>query len=95
MTGDRAVPCHLWAGIDPALFGNWIVLAMAGYFTAIVRAPITGIILLVEMTGSLSHLLPLTVVSVVAYVTADLLKSNPIYESLLENQVIWVPVGQA
>ena len=76
-----------WAGISPGLLDNWIVLAMGGYFTAIVRAPITGIILLVEMTGSLSHLLPLTVVSIVAYVTADLLKSNPIYESLLENQI--------
>jgi H+/Cl- antiporter ClcA len=76
-----------WAGINPALFGNWVVLAMAGYFTAIVRAPITGIILLVEMTGSLNHLLPLTVVSIAAYVTADLLKSKPIYESLLENQI--------
>jgi len=60
---------------------------MAGYFTAIVRAPITGIILLTEMTGSFTHLLSLTVVSIVAYVVADLLKSMPIYESLLENQI--------
>jgi H+/Cl- antiporter ClcA len=82
--GNLAV---LWAGIDPAIFGNWVVLAMAGYFTAIVRAPITGIVLLVEMTGSLSHLLPLTVVTIVSYVTADLFKSKPIYEYLLENQI--------
>ena len=71
-------------GVDPALFSNWIVLAMAGYFTAIVRAPITGILLLIEMTGSLNHLLPLAIVSLVAYVVADLLKSKPIYESMLE-----------
>ena len=77
----------IWAGISPALLDNWIVLAMAGYFTAIVRAPITGTVLLVEMTGSFTHLLPLTVVSIAAYATADLLKSNPIYESLLKTQV--------
>lgn len=76
-----------YLGVDQNLFYNFIILAMAGYFTAIVRAPITGIILLVEMTGSFSHLLSLTIVSIAAYVTADLLKSAPIYESLLENQV--------
>lgn len=74
-------------GVDTALFYNFIILAMAGYFTAIVRAPITGIVLLVEMTGSFTHLLPLTIVSIMAYVTADLLKSKPIYDSLLENML--------
>ena len=37
------------------------------------------------MTGSLHHLLSLTVVSITAYIVADLLKSAPVYESLLEN----------
>ena len=63
---------------------NFIILAMAGYFTAVVRAPITGIILLTEMTGSFSQLLSLSVVSIVAYIMADILASKPIYESLLE-----------
>ena len=57
---------------------------MAGYFTAIVRAPLTGIILIFEMTGSVSQMLSLTLVSIVAYITATLLRSKPIYESLLE-----------
>jgi hypothetical protein len=76
-----------YAGVNPMLFLNFVVLAMAGFFSAIVRAPITGILLLTEMTGSFSQLLPLTLVSLIAYVTADLLKSVPIYESLLENQL--------
>lgn len=67
------------------LFANFIILSMAGTFTAIVRAPMTGILLLVEMTGSFSHLLPLALVSLVAYIVADLLKSEPIYDSLLAN----------
>ncbi len=74
------------AGVaDENCFYNFLILAMAGYFTAIVRAPITGVILLVEMTGSFSHLLPLTLVAVCAYVTAEFLHSKPIYDSLLEN----------
>lgn len=71
--------------LDPLYINNFILLAMAGYFTAIVRAPVTGIILIFEMTGSLNHLLSIAIVTIVAYVVADLMKSKPIYESLLEN----------
>ncbi|MBA4699830.1 MAG: ClC family H(+)/Cl(-) exchange transporter [Ruminococcus sp.] len=71
-------------GLDSIYINNFILLAMAGYFTAIVRAPITGIILLFEMSGSVNQLLSLAVVSVTAYIIATLLKSEPIYESLLD-----------
>lgn len=74
-----------YLGVDPELYYNFIILAMAGYFTAIVRAPITGIVLVMEMTGSFTHMLSLTVVAVTAYVVADLLKSPPVYEALLDN----------
>ncbi len=63
---------------------NFIIMGMAGYFTAIVKSPVTGIILISEMTGSLSHLLPLALVCLVSYVTSDLLKTKPIYDQLLE-----------
>ena len=65
------------------LIGNFIILGMAGYFSAIVRAPITGIILITEMTGSFSHLLTLSMVSLVAYLVPDLMKCPPIYDQLL------------
>lgn len=74
-------------GFDTDLFYNFVILAMVGFFTSIVRAPITGVILLIEMTGSFTHLLPLTIVSIFSYVVADLLKSIPIYDSLLDNQI--------
>lgn len=71
-------------GMDPDYINNFVLLAMAGYFTAIVRAPLTGIILIFEMTGSVSQMLSLSIISIVAYIVATLLKSDPIYESLLE-----------
>lgn len=71
-------------GLDPMYINNFILLSMAGYFTAIVRAPLTGIILLFEMSGSVSQMLSLAIASVTAYITATLLKSEPIYESLLD-----------
>lgn len=73
--------------IDSSFVVNFIVLAMAGYFTAIVKAPITGIILITEMTGSFSHLLSISVVSITAYVVTEMLASKPIYELLLERMI--------
>lgn len=77
--------CINFLGVSTEFFNNFIILSMAGYFTAIVRAPITGIVLITEMTGSFTHLLSLTVVSIIAYIVADLLNSVPIYDSLLDN----------
>jgi H+/Cl- antiporter ClcA len=70
--------------LDSGLYYNIIMLAMAGYFAAIVRAPITGLLLLTEMTGDFTNFLPLTLVCVISYVTAEALGSKPIYDSLLE-----------
>ncbi|AWK52141.1 H(+)/Cl(-) exchange transporter ClcA [Clostridium beijerinckii] len=69
---------------DSMYINNFIILAMAGYFAAVVRSPITGTILITEMTGTFSHLLSLAIVSIVAYIVADVLGSKPIYEALLE-----------
>lgn len=74
-------------GYDSRLFYTLIILSMAGYFTSIVRAPITGIVLIIEMTGSFHHLLSLSVVSIISYIVADGVKSIPIYDSLLDNQL--------
>ena len=73
-----------YMGLDMMYINNFVVLAMAGYFAAIVRAPLTGIILIFEMTGSTSQMMSLSIVSVAAYIVATLLRSKPIYESLLE-----------
>ncbi len=70
--------------LDNSFISTFIILAMAGYFTAVVRAPITGTILITEMTGSFHHLFPIALVSITAFIIADLLGSKPIYESLLE-----------
>lgn len=69
------------------LLSNFIILGMAGYFSAIVRAPITGIVLISEMTGSLSHLLTLSLVSLLAYLIPDLIKCRPIYDQLLRRML--------
>ena len=74
-------------GFEETYIQYFVVLGMAGYFSAIVRAPITGIILICEMTGTFSNLLSLSMVSLIAYMVADLIKSPPLYEALTERLV--------
>lgn len=71
-------------GMNPVYINNFVLLGMVGYFTAIVRAPLTGVILLFEMSGSVSQMLSMSIVSVTAYIVATLMKSEPIYDSLLK-----------
>ncbi|HHV73335.1 MAG TPA: ClC family H(+)/Cl(-) exchange transporter [Thermoanaerobacterium sp.] len=70
--------------INSIYLKDFVVLAMAGYFAAIVRAPITGSLLVTEMTGSFSHLLALSTVSITAYIVSGFYGNEPIYESLLD-----------
>lgn len=74
-------------GVDIIYFNNYIVIAMAGLFAGIVRAPITGIVLIAEMCGSLSQFLAISVCAFMGYIVANLLKSEPIYHSLLQRLV--------
>jgi CIC family chloride channel protein len=67
--------------ITPEAFA---VVGMGALFTAIVRAPLTGIVLVIEMTASFVLLLPLLAACFGAMVVATLLRDKPIYDSLRE-----------
>ena len=63
------------------------VVGMAAYFAAVVRAPLTGIVLMVEMTGQYALVLPLALASAIAYGVAEYLRDPPIYQALLEREL--------
>ncbi|MDR2632873.1 MAG: ClC family H(+)/Cl(-) exchange transporter [Treponema sp.] len=63
---------------------NFIILGMAAFFTAVVKAPITGIVLILEMSANFNHLGNLVLVCLCALISADLLASRPVYVVLLE-----------
>jgi len=65
---------------------HFAIVGTAAFFAAVVRAPITGIILAVELTGSFSLFLPMLIATFAAVATASLLKDPPIYESLSETR---------
>ncbi|WP_337957799.1 ClC family H(+)/Cl(-) exchange transporter [Schleiferilactobacillus perolens] len=81
--GGIYAACMIQIGwLPPKYFVNFVIVAMAGYFAGIGKAPFTAILLITEMVGTLTHLMPLAVVSLVAYVVVDALGGAPIYESL-------------
>lgn len=63
------------------------VIGMAAVLTAAVRAPLTGVVLIVEMTGQYHTLFSLLVASLVAYAACETVRSEPIYEALLERDL--------
>ena len=70
-------------GIEEAFIVNFVVYGMVGYFAAIVRSPVTGVILITEMVGDFRNFLSLSIVAFTAYIIADLMRSLPIYDLLL------------
>ena len=76
-----------YANLPSEYIINFTVLAMAANFTSITRAPITGSILILEMTNSFNNFLELMVIVTIAYLIADILNVHPIYDSLLEKMI--------
>ena len=76
-----------FAGI-PGLYENsFVALGIAGLFAAVIQAPVTAVVLVFELTGSLEALLATSVVSIVSYVVATLLGTQPYYEHLYERMI--------
>ena len=62
----------------------FIILGMSGYFGAISKAPLTAMILVTEMVGDIRSLMPLGMVTLLAYMIMDLFHGAPVYEAMLE-----------
>ena len=63
----------------PAAFA---VVGMAAFFTAVVRAPVTGIILIIELTAGFTQLLPMLWACFAAMAIPTFFRVEPIYDSL-------------
>ncbi|WP_226584403.1 H(+)/Cl(-) exchange transporter ClcA [Acuticoccus sediminis] len=82
---DAALPYLLPAGALPSgALPALAVAAMGGLFSATVRAPLVGVVLIAELTGDYNAFVPAIVTCLFANLVADRLGGRPIYEVLLE-----------
>ena len=73
---------HLIAPHETLAPAGLALIGMAAFFTATVRAPVTGIVLATEMTGSTTQLAPMLGACAIAMLVAMALRSAPIYDQL-------------
>lgn len=83
LTGKWFGLCLSFAGvIGPEHYGYFMLIGMSALFAAVVRSPITGLVLILEMTGKFTIFFPMIVVVGLTFFVSAQLGVTPIYESL-------------
>ena len=79
-----------FGSLDRTLFGHpdstlgaFALVGMGAVFSAAIRAPMTSVLIIVEMTSGYGLVLPLMIANMTAYVLARSWRPLPIYEALL------------
>ena len=70
--------------------GAFAVVGMGAVFAGIVRAPMTSILIIFEMTGGYGLVLPLMIANMSAFALARHWRHTPVYEALLEQDGIFL-----
>lgn len=78
---------------DPV--GAFALVGMGAVFAGVVRAPMTSVLIVVEMTGSYGLILPLMIANLTSYALARRCSPLPIYEALLDQDGIRLPARVA
>jgi chloride channel protein, CIC family len=77
-----------FGSLDRTLFhhddvGAFALVGMGAVFSATVRAPMTSVLIIIEMTSGYGLIVPLMIANMSAYVLARRWRPEPIYEALL------------
>ncbi|NJD30699.1 MAG: chloride channel protein [Gammaproteobacteria bacterium] len=73
---------HAWFPIAPA--GSVVVLSMAAYFAGVVQAPLTALVIVLEMTNDRALMLPLMAAVLVGRAASAVVCREPLYRSLAQ-----------
>ena len=79
----------------PDSIGAFALVGMGAVFAGIIRAPMTSVLIIFEMTGSYGLVLPLMIANMSAYGLARHWRHVPVYEALLQQDGVDLPHGKA
>ena len=81
IVGDIGIAIGL---LDPKYYISIVCIGMTTFFGASVRAPLTAIVLIVELSDYDARFLPPMIAIITAFLVAELFGTKPLYDSMLE-----------
>jgi CIC family chloride channel protein len=84
---------HLFPA-STALPGAYALVGMGAVFAGVVRAPMTSVLIIFEMTQDYAVIVPLMIANLVSLFVASLLQHEPIYEALAVQDGIHLPTAK-
>lgn len=82
-------------GMEEVYYRTMVIISMSAFMGGVVRAPLTAMVLIAEVTGSLmSGFFETGIVICLAYFTVELLDIQPLYDTLLEGTLYQLHKGQ-
>lgn len=71
--------------------GYFVLIGMSVFFISVVRTPLTGFILISEMTGNYDVMFPTLVVGILTYIFTEIMKVRPLdnilYDLMMNNRI--------
>jgi len=81
--GAVATAVDLIPGVSGIQTGSLALIGMGAMFAGVIRAPVTSILIIMELTGDYALVLPIMLANLTAYALASHWRKIPIYEALL------------
>jgi len=75
--------------------GAYAMVGMGAAFAGIVRAPMTSVVMIFEITRDYAVIVPVMIANLVSYFIASRLQREPIYEQLAEQDGIHLPLAES
>jgi chloride channel protein, CIC family len=93
--GSLGTVAHRLLPTYTATQGAYALVGMGAVFAGIVRAPMTSVVMIFEMTQDYAVIVPLMIANLVSLFLASRLQREPIYEALAEQDGIHLPSAEA
>jgi len=71
-------------GMDKIYSDCIVMISMATFFTSVVKAPLTAIIMVIELTWQFTLLIPVILGVSIGYMISELFRLKPLYDAMLE-----------